>query len=212
MCLDSEILETGFALDLDLVPSLSLLGKRLQVSTLNKIALPSCRSLSATPPTLHPATTTHKSPQVTPSKLRFAHTVAPMSSKFAEGKSSTSGEEEPPRTPLSSSSSSTAALEENFDDLDLYNDDLDSGDDGGFSSPEGQASPLAINLGGMSKTSDIEISPFPTLAFREEEVAMGGNVTVVFSLPTGNEITQSFGIGQTVQMLKGWLEKEHDLP
>ena len=133
-----------------------------------------------------------------------------MSTK-SEGKSSQSS----PHTPTSTTTADAdaRALNEALDDLDLYNDDddLDASYDGGFSSPE-QTSPLALNFVGMSKTSDIEVSPFPTLAAREEEDAMGGNVRVMFALPTGTTIAQEFGIGQTVQMLKGWLEKEHDIP
>ena len=64
----------------------------------------------------------------------------------------------------------------------------------------------------MSKTSDLEISPFPTLAAQEEVVAMGENVNVVFHLPRARSIEGQFGAGQTVQMLKAWLEKEHDVP
>ena len=88
--------------------------------------------------------------------------------------------------------------------------------DGLLSSPlsgAGASSPLAINLVGMSKTQDVEtMLPFPTLAAREEEDAMGGNVSVVFSFfhaatERVESITQNFGIGQTIQMLKGWLEK-----
>jgi|EP00946_MAST-07B_sp_MAST-7B-sp1_P001898 hypothetical protein len=74
------------------------------------------------------------------------------------------------------------------------------------------SSPVAINLLGMSKTSDLEISPFPTLAAQEEAIAMGEKVDVVFHLPSARTIEGQFGTGQTVQMLKAWLEKEHDVP
>ena len=80
-----------------------------------------------------------------------------------------------------------------------------------LSPQSGSTSPLAINLVGMSKTQDMEVSPFPTLAAREEEDAMGGDVHVIFSMANGKTIEHNFGIGQTVQMLKGWLEKEHEI-
>ena len=133
-----------------------------------------------------------------------------------------------PRTPTSEDN---VSLDEALDDMDLYGDDddddaspstrggsssipsfsLSSAMMSSSSSPE-QTSPLAINLVGMSKTMDVEVSPFPTLAAREEEDAMGGDVAVVFTLPSGRDIENSFGIGQTIQMLKGWLEKEHEIP
>ena len=147
------------------------------------------------------------------------------SSKYAEETESKSSEfaAEAPRTPDGSSSHRSAAeveaaatLEEELDDLNLYEDEEEEEESShvsfdGFSSPlqGGASSPLAINLVGMSKTQDVEtMLPFPTLAAREEEDAMGGNVSVVFSFfPESESITQNFGIGQTIQMLKGWLEK-----
>jgi hypothetical protein len=137
-----------------------------------------------------------------------------MSFKFSEGKTSSSTNE-PPTTPTTSATTNEdeRTIDEAMNDIDLYDDDDDDlSFDGGFSSPEGQTSPLALNFVGMSKTSDIEISPFPTLAAREEEDAMGGNVNITFCLPTGDTITNDFGVGQTVQMMKGWLEKEHEIP
>ena len=147
------------------------------------------------------------------------------SSKYAEETESKSSEfaAEAPRTPDGSSSRRSAAeveaaatLEEELDDLNLYEDEEEEEESShvsfdGFSSPlqGGASSPLAINLVGMSKTQDVEtMLPFPTLAAREEEDAMGGSVSVVFSFfPESESITQNFGIGQTIQMLKGWLEK-----
>ena len=156
------------------------------------------------------------------------------SSKYAEETGSKSSEAaEAPRTPdgrrRSTAEVEAAALllmEEELDDLNLYEDDDEEEEedssssrvslDGLLSSPlsgAGASSPLAINLVGMSKTQDVEtMLPFPTLAAREEEDAMGGNVSVVFSFfhaatERVESITQNFGIGQTIQMLKGWLEK-----
>lgn len=85
------------------------------------------------------------------------------------------------------------------------------GNQGGAEGRASGSSPVAINLVGMSKTSDLEISPFPTLAAQEEEAAMGENVDVVFHIGSTQTIEARFGSGQTVHMMRAWLEKEHDV-
>ena len=96
----------------------------------------------------------------------------------------------------------------------VYSDD--EGDT--FASPtsvtsEGsQKSPYAISFAGMSKVSDEDVTPFPSAFEREEADARGGDVTIHFNCSDGSKYIQQFAIGQTVQVLKAWLDSEKGIP
>jgi hypothetical protein len=98
-----------------------------------------------------------------------------------------------------------------------YSDDEDNNN--AFSSPTSvtsenseKRSPYAISFVGMSKMNDEEITPFPTAFEREEANARGGDVTIHFICSDGNKYVQNFAIGQTVQVLKSWLDSEKGIP
>ena len=96
----------------------------------------------------------------------------------------------------------------------VYSDD--EGDT--FASPtsvtsEGsQKSPYAISFAGMSKVSDEDVTPFPSAFEREEAHTRGGDVTIHFKCSDGSKYIQQFAIGQTVQVLKAWLDSEKGIP
>ena len=59
---------------------------------------------------------------------------------------------------------------------------------------------------------DGEVTPFPTAFEREEANARGGDVTIHFTCSDENKYVQNFAIGQTVQVLKSWLDSEKGIP
>ena len=75
-----------------------------------------------------------------------------------------------------------------------------------------QKSPYAISFAGMSKVTDEDITPFPSAFEREEADARGGDVTINFNCSDGSKYIQQFAIGQTVQVLKAWLDSEKGIP
>jgi|EP00945_MAST-04E_sp_MAST-4E-sp1_P007367 hypothetical protein len=75
-----------------------------------------------------------------------------------------------------------------------------------------QRSPYAISFAGMSKVQDGEdASPFPTAFEKEEAEARGDEVVVYFTTSSGKEYENGFGYGQTVQVLKSWLDSEQGI-
>ena len=79
-------------------------------------------------------------------------------------------------------------------------------------SESSQKSPYAISFAGMSKVSDEDVTPFPSAFEREEADARGGDVTIHFKCSDGSKYIQQFAIGQTVQVLKAWLDSEKGIP
>ena len=76
----------------------------------------------------------------------------------------------------------------------------------------GEGSPYAISFVGMSKVEDIDdVSPFPSMFEKEEAHERGENIAVTFTTSRGRKFENSFGHGQTVQVLKSWLASEHDI-
>ena len=98
-----------------------------------------------------------------------------------------------------------------------YSDEEDNNN--AFSSPTSvtsenseKRSPYAISFVGMSKMNDEEITPFPTAFEHEKANARDGDATIHFIGSDGNKYVQNFAIGQTVQVLKSWLDSEKGIP
>lgn len=83
--------------------------------------------------------------------------------------------------------------------------------DDGYSSDDefGDTAPVQVNVEDSSKGGPLSIGGHMAA---EEEKLLGDACSIIFQLPDGSTIDATFRMGQTIEVMKMFLEDNHNLP